>query len=268
MIPLLSRRLTANRISLGAAALIFVTSLFAQTPAQLSQQPSPGTAIEAAAKATSQDRRRGTVDILSDTQGVDFGPYLSQVVATVRENWYKLIPTNAELKKGKVAIEFRIQNSGEVREMKLVASAGPELDHPALGSITASLPFHALPEAFHGEFLALRFRYFYNPDRSDLENPAMSDPGAPASRIQHAVLIQSTADSHPIKYPKKAIGEKTDGIVRLMADIAPDGGVESVASFEGSLLLGDAASKAIRRWRFQPGHSTTANQSRNRYESG
>ena len=28
------------------------------------------------------------LDILSDTQGVDFGPYLQRIVQDVRQNWY------------------------------------------------------------------------------------------------------------------------------------------------------------------------------------
>ena len=41
-------------------------------------------------------------------------------------------------------------------------------------------------------------------------------------------------------------------MVRLEAQIAPDGTVESVASVDGSPLLGDAAAHAIRKWTFHP----------------
>jgi hypothetical protein len=94
--------------------------------------------------------------------------------------------------------------------MKRVASAGTALDRPAWGSVTASNPFRPLPEAFHGPYIALRFRYFYNPDKPDLEDRHMSDSGhtEAKSRFQHAVLIQDTADSHPIKYPSNAVREK------------------------------------------------------------
>jgi TonB family protein len=68
----------------------------------------------------------------------------------------------------------------------------------------------------------------------------------------HAVVIQSVADSHLPEYPKKARKEKIEGVVRLDAEIAPDGKVESVRTIEGSLLLEEAASKAIRKWTFHP----------------
>ena len=61
-------------------------------------------------------RTLGNLEVLSDTQGVDFGPYLSRVVDAVRRNWYTLIPEAARaplLKRGKVAIEFAILPDGQ-----------------------------------------------------------------------------------------------------------------------------------------------------------
>ena len=37
----------------------------------------------------------GPMDVLSDTMGVDFGPYLARVLHDVRENWYRIIPESA-----------------------------------------------------------------------------------------------------------------------------------------------------------------------------
>jgi TonB family protein len=115
-------------------------------------------------------RQQGALEILSDTQGVDFGPYLQRILQDVRENWYHLIPESAEMKKGKLAIEFAITPDGKVADMRLVASSGDvALDRPAWGSITASNPFPPLPHEFTGPYLALRFRFYYNPDKSDLQ---------------------------------------------------------------------------------------------------
>jgi len=115
-------------------------------------------------------RQQGALDILSDTQGVDFGPYLQRILQNVRENWYHLIPESAEMKKGKLAIEFAITKDGQVADMRLVASSGDvALDRPAWGSITASNPFPPLPTEFTGPYLALRFRFYYNPDKADLQ---------------------------------------------------------------------------------------------------
>jgi TonB family protein len=112
----------------------------------------------------------GPFEILSDTQGVDFAPYLQRILQVVRQNWYLLIPESAEMKKGKLAIEFAITKDGNVADMRLVASSGDvALDRPAWGSITNSNPFPPLPREFNGPYLSLRFRFYYNPDKADLQ---------------------------------------------------------------------------------------------------
>lgn len=113
----------------------------------------------------------GAVDVLSDTQGVDFGPYLTEVLTRIRDNWYRLIPENVGMKKGKLAIEFAIKKEGRIAEMQLVATShDTTLDRAAWGSITACNPFKPLPDKFTGRYLSLRMRFYYNPDKSDL-NP-------------------------------------------------------------------------------------------------
>ena len=112
----------------------------------------------------------GTFDILSDTHGVDFGPYLQRIQQKVRDNWYHLIPKSAEMKKGKLAIEFEIDRDGQIANTRLAASSGDiALDRPAWGAITGSNPFPALPREFTGPHLVLRFRFYYNPDKADLQ---------------------------------------------------------------------------------------------------
>ena len=111
----------------------------------------------------------GPAEVLSDTMGVDFGPYLARVVHEVRENWINLIPESAIMKKGKVSIEFAILKDGRVAGMQLASTSGDvALDRAAWGGITASNPFSPLPNEFGGQYLTLRFHFFYNPDKSDL----------------------------------------------------------------------------------------------------
>ncbi len=154
---------------------------------------SPGSAIEQAARAAAISRGggyggaggdyglglgasagiRSNMDILSDTMGVDFGPYLARVLHDVRYNWYQLIPEVARaplMKRGKVSIEFAIMKDGSVAGLRVVAPSGDvSLDRAAYGGITASNPFPPLPGEFRGQYLALRFHFFYNPDKHDLE---------------------------------------------------------------------------------------------------
>jgi TonB family protein len=115
-------------------------------------------------------RQLGNLEILSDTQGVDFGPYLQRILQEVRENWYRAIPESAEMKKGKLQIEFAITKDGKVADMRLTYPSGDvALDRAAWAGISASNPFPPLPTDFTGPYLALRFRFYYNPDKADLE---------------------------------------------------------------------------------------------------
>ena len=118
-------------------------------------------------------RTAGNLEVLSDTQGVDFGPYLSRVLQAVRMNWYNLIPEAARpplLEHGKVSIEFAILSDGKVAGMRIVSPSGDvSLDRAAWGGITASNPFAPLPSEFHGPYLALRFHFYYNPAKGEIQ---------------------------------------------------------------------------------------------------
>jgi TonB family protein len=151
---------------------------------------SAGSAIQNAARATAGGRGvgeggdygvgprsnanvQGGLEVLSDTQGVDFGPYLQRVVFIVKRNWYNVIPEAAMppiLKKGRVSIEFAIMKDGRLAGMRLVGQSGDiSLDRAAWSGITASNPFPPLPTQYTGQYLALRFHFFYNPDRNDMQ---------------------------------------------------------------------------------------------------
>jgi len=115
----------------------------------------------------------GPFDILSDTQGVDFGPYLSRVLQSIKVNWYNLVPEEARpplMKRGKVSIRFLITPSGKVTGLRVERPSGDgPLDRAAYGGITASDPFSPLPKEFNGPFLALRITFFYNPLPGEME---------------------------------------------------------------------------------------------------
>jgi len=163
-------------------------------PSNLAGVMSPGSSIEQAARAVAARRgggsyggggdygagpggtaarMQGNLEVLTDTQGVDFGPYLSRVLQAVRANWYNLIPEEARpplLKRGKVSIEFAILKDGKVAGMKIVGPSGDTpLDRAAWGGITASDPFAPLPKEFHGPYIALRFHFYYNPAKGEVE---------------------------------------------------------------------------------------------------
>ena len=108
----------------------------------------------------------GSAEILSDTMGVDFGPYMQRVIAATYRSWIPLIPESARPpldKSGKVGIEFRINPDGSVKQMVLKFPSGDvALDRAAWGGITGASPYPPLPKEFKGPYLALRFGFYYN----------------------------------------------------------------------------------------------------------
>jgi TonB family protein len=114
----------------------------------------------------------GPVEVLTDTKGVDFGPYLQRVIHDVNVVWYNHIPESARapvMKKGKVTIEFAVLKNGTVAGMKLVSTSGDvALDRGAWTGIAESSPFPPLPSEFGGPYLGVRFTFYYNPDKADL----------------------------------------------------------------------------------------------------
>lgn len=102
--------------------------------------------------------------ILSDTRGVDFGPYLARIVYLVRRNWIAVLPESARLgEKGRTAIVFEILKDGSVPQLRIVGSSGSDpLDRAAYTGIHSSAPFPPLPEEFTGNHLVLQFIFLYN----------------------------------------------------------------------------------------------------------
>jgi TonB family protein len=102
--------------------------------------------------------------ILSDTRGVDFGPYLARIVYVVKRNWIAVIPESARLgEKGRTAIVFEILKDGSVPQLRIVGSSGSDpLDRAAYTGIHSSAPFPPLPAEFTGDHLVLEFIFLYN----------------------------------------------------------------------------------------------------------
>lgn len=106
------------------------------------------------------------VELLTPTEGVDFSNYLARVLASVRQNWYAVMPSSARLgDRGRVVLQFRIMKEGVVppSEPALLLTSGKEpLDHAAISAIRTSSPFEPLPPAFSGPYIELRFIFLYN----------------------------------------------------------------------------------------------------------
>lgn len=109
----------------------------------------------------------GGAQILSDTQGVDFGPYLQKVIRETDRTWDPLIPEEVNppiLKRGQCEVIFTILPNGRLQAhaMQLTGRSGDvALDRAAWGAIEGA-DYPPLPREFHGPYLQLRFRFQYN----------------------------------------------------------------------------------------------------------
>ena len=195
-----------SRRWVGIVVLATSSFVFAQTA-----ETKPG---DAPSKRGDSDLNQGRpnartpdqVEILTETMGVDFGPYLAEARRAVRANWMTFLPPSVFppiMQQGKVAIEFVIRKDGRVSGMKLHNSSGDvALDRAAWASITASNPFPPLPTEFQGQTLGLRFYYFYNPERN-LDNLGPVETGISISpsvdvRVVAGSMLQFSASGKGI----------------------------------------------------------------------
>jgi len=107
------------------------------------------------------------LQLLSDPKGVDFRPYLTQILATVKRNWLSVIPEAVRLgRRGTVAIVFSISRAGSVPKLVISTSSGADaLDRAAVAGISMSNPFPPLPAEYLGDRIIVQFNFAYNMPR-------------------------------------------------------------------------------------------------------
>ncbi len=117
----------------------------------LSQSPSAG-------------RIGSNLQLLSDAKGVDFKPYLLQVLTAVRRNWMAILPESARMgRRGRVLVQFAIDRQGAVPKLVIAEGAGTDaLDRAAVAAISASYPFPPLPADYKGDEIRLQLAFAYN----------------------------------------------------------------------------------------------------------
>lgn len=109
----------------------------------------------------------GGIQVLSDTQGVDFTSWLQRWHFETERTWDPLIPDEVNppiYKSGMVAIRFKVLPNGRLMDGSLVLegrSGDVALDRAAWGALTGS-NYPPLPRDFHGPYLELRAFFLYN----------------------------------------------------------------------------------------------------------
>jgi hypothetical protein len=162
-------------------ALVDAPKLSTVRPSFNTPNQSAGDAIRQAARDAAANRGQGGdyganapsshqglntgVEILSDTQGVDFGPYLRHILADIKRTWLPLIPLECQpplSKQGETLIRFTILPDGRLAAPGLDGPSGDmAIDKAAWGAITGTT-FPPLPKDFHGQNLELRIDFLVN----------------------------------------------------------------------------------------------------------
>ncbi|HEY2393129.1 MAG TPA: TonB family protein [Candidatus Angelobacter sp.] len=219
-IKLLRQRIT------GLLVLILVCGLPTWTLAQVLQNGDATVPQEKTADQKKPDAspQKGGMEILSDTQGVDFRPYLKRLRFTVQNHWELLMPAIAlpPLKKsGTVVIEFAINRDGKVSGMKLTKSSDDiTLDRAAWGAILDSIPLPLLPAEFKGDFLKMRSTFVYNPAPSTEIHPIPPAYNQPATSAEPRPVPQTPSIPQTSKQQKPPLAITTTGKVEYISDHA------------------------------------------------
>lgn len=110
------------------------------------------------------DRDASRLQLLSDPAGVDFKPYLLQVLTAVRTNWMAIIPEAARAgRKGRVLVQFIIDKRGKMPKIVISEESGTlAFDRAAIAGVNASVPFPPLPTGYKGEEIRLQLAFTYN----------------------------------------------------------------------------------------------------------
>ncbi|MGA2434242.1 MAG: TonB family protein [Bryobacteraceae bacterium] len=104
------------------------------------------------------------LEMMSDPQGVDFRPYIHQILAIVKRNWLAVYPESARLgRRGRVQLQFIVARDGKVPKLVIAMPSGTDaLDRAAVAGVSASAPFPPLPAEYRGNEVRLQFTFVYN----------------------------------------------------------------------------------------------------------
>lgn len=187
------------------------------------------------------------VEILSDTQGVDFRSWLERWHRETDRVWMPLMPKEVEapvLKSGAVAILFNVLPGGRIMDGSMVLegrSGDAALDRAAWGALTGS-SYPPLPAEFHGPYLKLRAHFLYNMKALPTSGDALQKAGDPLLGQQESAPQSEAGKPSVISIPpepdKDGVYSPGNGIpapivIERAAAVYPDnsaiGAIENVS---------------------------------------
>ena len=147
-----------NKLSLLVPSIVLASGIMVQGQSENAQQ---APAKETPALSLS------SVSLLSDTQGVNFGPYLVSWKKATQATWKISTAQGAEasdLRNGTVAMRFKILPNGKIMDGSMILedrSGSTPLDRAAWSVLTSSR-YPSLPSQFRGPYLEIRTVFSYN----------------------------------------------------------------------------------------------------------
>jgi hypothetical protein len=181
--------------------ILFVLAIVVSVPFQRvgtatlpnSDVPQSGNSIQRHGQVRTSD-----LETRTDTEGIDFNPYLLTALVSIRQNWYAVAPPSVESgQQGINAAKFRILRDGTVPMdfLKLTVQSGKEdFDKASLMAIQASTPFGHLPEKFSGAFIEVRIGFYYNIPRMNGHGRKSTLLPASSHRVAQEKLIRCEID--------------------------------------------------------------------------
>lgn len=216
------------------------------------------------------------VEVTTDTQGMNFGPYASRTIPVIRKNWYSRIPPAAMpplSKRGCVVIEFEIARNGTISSARYKFSSGDiTLDQAAFDAVSAASPLPALPAEFKHPSATYQFIFKYNaepgsgtasddiagnafdfryPSLASNNNVARDSVSEPSEKNQEQGIQLEAAISAVDPVVPKSLYGKNDATV-LEATIAADGTFNDLSALIGDQDFEYAAMDAVHQWRYAP----------------
>jgi TonB family protein len=143
---------------------VFDSQLHDLVPVRASSPSNQVTSASSASAENNEYAKQG-LTILSSTEGVDFGPYIKDMLKSIQTHWYNVMPQEAMKGQasGQVSVIFSIQRDGKLLYWQIPASSGVQsFDEAARDAVRDSFPLEPLPSQFHGPYLKLKLTFAYN----------------------------------------------------------------------------------------------------------
>jgi len=151
----------SGRVLAGLLTLVLVPVFDCEQARSAANLPSQSS--DSTSKAPQQNEG---IELLSYTEGPDFGPYLAPLYRAIKAKWYEGMPISVSLgERGRNVVQFRVLRDGTVPEdfVKVTLSSGSEhLDKASKQAVLKAAPFKDLPEKYSQPFIVLRFTFYYN----------------------------------------------------------------------------------------------------------